>query len=200
MVSVSVFPFTTVSLFFSKPPFLCACFNLVIAGCAVIATAMAQIFTNTYQKSLNCDALQLLYHTSPYIAVGMLIMCPMFDDLTALQKYQYSWGCILRISFSCVLALGVNISNYLVLGKTSPLTYQVLGHLKTVLILILGFTVFNKTADIRNISGIGIAMIGVIAYTEITRRQNSTGNHTNGNNNSNNNSQSILPMTINSKK
>jgi hypothetical protein len=26
---------------------------------------------------------------------------------------------------SCVFALGVNISNYLVLGKTSPLTYQV---------------------------------------------------------------------------
>lgn len=44
---------------------------------------------------------------------------------------------------SCVLALGVNISNYLVLGKTSPLTYQVLGHLKTVLILVLGFTVFQ---------------------------------------------------------
>jgi solute carrier family 35 protein E3 len=42
-----------------------------------------------------------------------------------------------------VFALGVNISNYLVLGKTSPLTYQVLGHLKTVLILILGFTVFD---------------------------------------------------------
>lgn len=42
-----------------------------------------------------------------------------------------------------MLALGVNISNYLVLGKTSPLTYQVLGHLKTVLILVLGFTVFQ---------------------------------------------------------
>jgi len=47
------------------------------------------------------------------------------------------------IVVSCLFALGVNISNYLVLGKTSPLTYQVLGHLKTVLILILGFTVFN---------------------------------------------------------
>lgn len=47
------------------------------------------------------------------------------------------------LAVSCFFALGVNISNYLVLGKTSPLTYQVLGHLKTVLILVLGFTVFN---------------------------------------------------------
>lgn len=72
---------------------------------------------------------------------------------------------------SCVLALGVNISNYLVLGKTSPLTYQVLGHLKTILILVLGFVTFNKTIDFRNVIGIVIAMVGVVAYTEVRRNQ-----------------------------
>ena len=75
-----------------------------------------------------------------------------------------------RILVSCLFALGVNISNYLVLGKTSPLTYQVLGHLKTILILILGFTMFNKIVDPRNIIGIIVAMFGVAGYTEIKRR------------------------------
>lgn len=42
---------------------------IAFAGCAVTATALAQIYTNTYQKSLECDAMQLLYHTSPIIAV-----------------------------------------------------------------------------------------------------------------------------------
>jgi hypothetical protein len=42
---------------------------IVYASLAVLATSMAQIFTNTYQKSLDCNALQLLYHTSPIIAV-----------------------------------------------------------------------------------------------------------------------------------
>lgn len=69
-------------------------------------------------------------------------MCPMFDDVTALSKYQYTLPTVMRILLSCVFALGVNISNYLVLGKTSPLTYQVLGHLKTILILILGMCVW----------------------------------------------------------
>jgi len=99
--------------------------GLVFAACAVIATALAQIFTNVYQKSLDCNALQLLHHTAPLISIGMLIMCPFFDDVQALVKYQYTWPCVVRIALSCVLALGVNISNYLVLGKTSPLTYQV---------------------------------------------------------------------------
>lgn len=43
--------------------------SAVFAVCAVIATALAQIFTNTYQKSLDCNAMQLLYHTSPLIAL-----------------------------------------------------------------------------------------------------------------------------------
>jgi len=145
--------------------------GLMFATCAVIATSMAQIFTNTYQKSLDCNAMQLLYHTSPVIALGMLIMCPFFDDVQALWNFQYTTPCVMRIMVSCVFALGVNISNYLVLGKTSPLTYQVLGHLKTVLILVLGFTVFHKPVDLRNLIGIVIAMGGVIAYTEVRRRQ-----------------------------
>ena len=41
----------------------------------------AHVHTYRYQKSLECDALQLLYHTSPMIAVGMLCLCPMFDDI-----------------------------------------------------------------------------------------------------------------------
>lgn len=56
----------------------------------------------------------------------MLIMSPFFDDMKALHAYEYSPGCILRIFMSCVFAIGVNITNYVVIGKTSPLTYQVL--------------------------------------------------------------------------
>jgi solute carrier family 35 protein E3 len=145
--------------------------GLAFATCAVVATALAQIFTNTYQKSLGCDALQLLYHTSPLIAFGMLVMCFFFDDMATLPSFKMTLPCAVRISVSCCLALGVNVSNYLVLGKTSPLTYQVLGHMKTVLILVLGFLFFNRSLDMRNVFGIGVAMVGVVAYTEIKRRE-----------------------------
>lgn len=52
--------------------FLMNIYHSVFAGCAVVATSMAQIFTNTYQKSLDCNALQLLHLTSPYIALVRL--------------------------------------------------------------------------------------------------------------------------------
>jgi len=41
----------------------------VFAACAVVSTSMAQILTSTNQKSLNLDALQLLHHTAPIIAL-----------------------------------------------------------------------------------------------------------------------------------
>lgn len=146
----------------------------IYATLAVIATALAQIFTSSKQKSLGCNALQLLYHTSPVIAGGMLLMCPMFDDVDRLMNYVYTPGVIFRILLSCVLALGVNVSNYLVLGMTSPLTYQVLGHVKTIFILILGFVVFSKPVDARQAIGIVLGIASVVVYTELKRRQTAT--------------------------
>ena len=142
----------------------------VFAVLAVIFTSLAQIFTSSNQKELGCDALQLLYHTAPLIASGMFVMVPMLDDYQGLLNYEPNMAVITHIIISCVLALGVNISNYLVLGKTSPLTYQVLGHLKTIMILVLGFVVFHYESNQRVILGIVVALVGVIAYTEIKRR------------------------------
>ena len=123
-----------------------------------------------YQKRLSCNALQLLYLTSPIIMLGMMILIPFFDDIDKLMNYNWTWEVVCSILLSCILALGVNVSNYLVLGKTSPLTYQVLGHVKTILLLIISFYLFSYRLEKNNIMGILIAMGGVIAYSEVKRR------------------------------
>jgi hypothetical protein len=45
------------------------------------------------------------------------------------------------------------------------------GHLKTVLILVLGVVLFNSAVDLRQTLGIVVAMAGVVSYTEVKRRQ-----------------------------
>lgn len=124
---------------------------VVIAVFAVIATAMAQIFTNTYQKSLACDALQLLYHTSPYIALGMLLMCPLFDDVSSLAQYQYTTPCVMRIgnstpspfssfaflirfpSFSALLFLRPRSEHFELFSLRKNLTFNLPGKLNSFL-------------------------------------------------------------------
>lgn len=140
----------------------------VYAAVAVLCTVASQTFTSSLQRSLSCDANQLLYHTSPLIALGMLGLCPIFDDLSTISLSNLAL--VRDIFLSCILALGVNITNYLVLGKTSPLTYQVVGHLKTILIILGGVLLLGQQTNTKNTLGVLIAMFGVVSYSEVKRR------------------------------
>lgn len=69
------------------------------------------------------------------------------------------------ILLSCLIAVSVNFSTFLVIGKTSPVTYQVLGHLKTCLVLAFGYTLLHDPFTSRNIIGILIAIVGMGLYS-----------------------------------
>ncbi|KAH9617787.1 hypothetical protein KSS87_022668 [Heliosperma pusillum] len=76
--------------------------------------------------------------------------------------------CVAQIIFiilSCLISVSVNFSTFLVIGKTSPVTYQVLGHLKTCLVLAFGYTLLHDPFSWRNILGILIALVGMILYS-----------------------------------
>ena len=58
----------------------------------------------------------------------------------------------------------MNFSTFLVIGKCDAVTYQVLGHLKTMLVLMFGFVALNNPVAGKNILGIAIALAGMVAY------------------------------------
>ncbi|KAG5050223.1 hypothetical protein JHK85_011326 [Glycine max] len=72
---------------------------------------------------------------------------------------------IMVIVLSCMISIAVNFSTFLVIGKTSPVTYQVLGHLKTCLVLAFGYIIVHDPFSWRNILGILVAMVGMILYS-----------------------------------
>ncbi|KAA3468752.1 putative membrane protein isoform X1 [Gossypium australe] len=69
------------------------------------------------------------------------------------------------IVLSCLISVTVNFSTFLVIGKTSPVTYQVLGHLKTCLVLAFGYGLLHDQFSWRNIMGILIAVVGMVLYS-----------------------------------
>jgi drug/metabolite transporter (DMT)-like permease len=69
------------------------------------------------------------------------------------------------IVLSCLISVSVNFSTFLVIGKTSPVTYQVLGHLKTCLVLTFGYVLLHDPFSWRNILGILIAIVGMVLYS-----------------------------------
>jgi solute carrier family 35, member E3 len=69
------------------------------------------------------------------------------------------------IVLSCSIAVCVNFSTFLVIGTTSPVTYQVLGHLKTCLVLSFGYVLLKDPFTARNIVGILVAIFGMGLYS-----------------------------------
>lgn len=69
------------------------------------------------------------------------------------------------ILLSCSLAVFCNVSQYLCIGRFSAVSFQVLGHMKTVCVLTLGWLLFDSELTIKNIMGMAIAVVGMIIYS-----------------------------------
>jgi hypothetical protein len=57
------------------------------------------------------------------------------------------------------------MSQYLCIGRFSATSFQVLGHMKTVCVLILGWILFDSALTIKNILGMLLAIMGMVVYS-----------------------------------
>ncbi|KAL8057618.1 hypothetical protein ABFX02_04G195200 [Erythranthe guttata] len=140
----------------------------ILSLLAIITTCIGQILTNTIQKKLNVSSTQLLYQSAPFQSAILFVTGPFVDQFLTNQNvfyYNYSPLVVGFIVLSCLIAVFVNFSTFLVIGKTSPVTYQVLGHLKTCLVLAFGYTLLHDPFTSRNIVGILIAIVGMGMYS-----------------------------------
>jgi solute carrier family 35 protein E3 len=141
-----------------------------IALSALLVTSMYQIWVGTKQKELDCSSYQLLYYQAPLSALMLLPIVPLFDPLSTLKEMPTN-ETLIAILISSVLAFLVNLSIFLVIGKTSPVTYNVLGHFKLTVILTGSFVLFGQPLDAKNLTGILITLAGVIWYTNLKQNQ-----------------------------
>lgn len=75
------------------------------------------------------------------------------------------------IIVSSSLGLVVTLSTFLFIGATSSLTYNVVGHMKTVLIVSGGVLIFGDSMALKKLGGLCIAMSGIIWYSHIKMRE-----------------------------
>ncbi|KAJ6952913.1 UDP-xylose transporter 3 [Populus alba x Populus x berolinensis] len=140
----------------------------ILSLLAVLTTCVAQIMTNTIQKKFRVSSTQLLYQSCPYQALTLFIVGPFLDGLLTNKNvfaFKYTPLVLFFIVLSCLISVSVNFSTFLVIGKTSPVTYQVLGHLKTCLVLAFGYGLLRDPFSWRNILGILIAVVGMVLYS-----------------------------------
>lgn len=69
------------------------------------------------------------------------------------------------ILLSAVLAVMVNVSTFLIIGNTSAITYNVVGHLKLSMVLFFGFLAFESRMNLVNFGGVLVAFAGIFGYS-----------------------------------
>ncbi|CAI0428654.1 unnamed protein product [Linum tenue] len=75
------------------------------------------------------------------------------------------------IVLSCTIAVGTNLSQFICIGRFTAVSFQVLGHMKTILVLILGFIFFGKDGlNLHVVFGMIIAVAGMVWYGNASAR------------------------------
>jgi solute carrier family 35 protein E3 len=70
---------------------------------------------------------------------------------------------------SGVLASLLNLSQFLIIGRTSALTFNIVSNLKTVMIVGLSWWLEGKIPGVRDLVGVGMALGGAWAYSRVSR-------------------------------
>lgn len=167
-------------------PVACLCVGIAITGatdfqlnvtgtvCAVlnvVFTAFYQIWCGALQRSLGANPLQLQLYIAPMSAVGLLPFVPLLDDYRRSSPASiWAWtptpGVVGLIALTGVLAFCVNVSIFWVIGRTSAVSYNVLGHAKTTTLLTLDYVAFGRPLEWANATGLVVAITGVVTYTQ----------------------------------
>eukprot|EP00697_Spironema_sp_BW2_P010168 gnl/Spiro4/25294_TR12591_c0_g1_i1.p1 gnl/Spiro4/25294_TR12591_c0_g1~~gnl/Spiro4/25294_TR12591_c0_g1_i1.p1 ORF type:complete len:315 (+),score=59.59 gnl/Spiro4/25294_TR12591_c0_g1_i1:109-1053(+) len=143
----------------------------VVALIAVAFTAGAQLSVQYCQKKLGINSNQLAYISAPWTCLLMSLTAPIMDNLPTVRLSCWDFYTIALLVLTCVAAASINLTNFFIIGNLSPVSYQVLGHFKTCLVLILGFIFFRAPVAPANIIGIVIAVLATVVYTELKRRE-----------------------------
>lgn len=146
----------------------------------ILCTSFYQIWCGSLQTSLDANPLQLQLYIAPLSALFIIPFLPIFDNYwptspASIFNFPFNVPLLVNIGITGALALCVNISIFLLIGKTSAVTYNVAGNGKTAFLLTADFLFFERPFQLANVIGLSTTFAGVIWYTRLKlRAQNKT--------------------------
>ncbi|KAG8369273.1 hypothetical protein BUALT_Bualt15G0134300 [Buddleja alternifolia] len=142
--------------------------GFVAAFIAVWSTSLQQYYVHFLQRKYSLSSFNLLGHTAPAQGASLLLLGPFLDYWLTnkrIDAYGFSTPSMVFMILSCTIAVGTNLSQFICIGRFTAVSFQVLGHMKTILVLILGFLFFGKEGlNMHVVVGMIIAVFGMMWY------------------------------------
>lgn len=154
----------------------------ITAFIAVIATAISQSQNNFLQRTYNVNGPSMQHIVALQQAILALVSSVVIEFFGENSFLTHVFGHyeLLLILMTGMLAVASNVLAFAIIGKMSAVTYQVVGHVKTILIFVFGLIMFpppngeTKSQFYKKIFGLVISMVGVIFYTYLKLTDNQT--------------------------
>lgn len=159
----------------------------VLAVLSILLTAQYQIWQGSKQHEHALSPMQITHSVAmPQCVIGCSatllfdVFCPSLKDWMLLRhggllEHELTRETILWILACCALAVGMNVSTYGLLGKVGPVTYQVIGQLKTCLIIGFGYMFFDAKVPVAwlavRFTGVAIAVVGILSYARFKSQE-----------------------------
>eukprot|EP01104_Vermistella_antarctica_P007158 TRINITY_DN1790_c0_g1_i1.p1 TRINITY_DN1790_c0_g1~~TRINITY_DN1790_c0_g1_i1.p1 ORF type:complete len:360 (-),score=29.52 TRINITY_DN1790_c0_g1_i1:67-1080(-) len=146
-------------------------FEVLGFGAALTASLITALQAHISGKLLSTklDSINLLYNMAP-LAVLMLVLPTLYlesGDIRNNWKYAGQSEAMLTLVVSGFLAFALNVTQFLAIAKTSPLTFTVAGNLKVVISISLSVFIFQNQVTVWNGVGCAVALGGVMWYNRI---------------------------------
>ena len=140
-----------------------------IASAAFTVTALYQIWIGKKITDLNITAPQLLLNQAPVSVLLLACVAPFVDTAPnfALIPKNVLW----TLFGSGILASLLNLSQFLIIGRTSALTFNIVSNLKTIMIVSLSWWMEGRVPGPRDLVGVSLALGGAYAYSQVSAKR-----------------------------
>lgn len=140
-----------------------------IAAAAFTVTALYQIWIGKKITDLNITAPQLLLNQAP-VSVLLLACVSLFID-TPPTIILIPRNVLWTLFGSGILASLLNLSQFLIIGRTSALTFNIVSNLKTIMIVSLSWWMEGRVPGMKDLVGVGLALGGAYAYSQFSAKR-----------------------------
>ena len=150
-------------------------FSCVVALVAVLVTTQSQIWENQKEHEDQSDLIQIAHAQvlPSFFACALLAILLEFTSFNEEMNILYHTWTLTEIKWillSAAAAAFVNLCSYGLMEDTSIIAFEAAKHLKTVLILIASYYLYDADTHKawNNLLGIAIALCGTVSYTYLS--------------------------------
>ncbi|KAF2790063.1 TPT-domain-containing protein [Melanomma pulvis-pyrius CBS 109.77] len=140
-------------------------FGVIIATLAFCSTALYQIWIGKKIEDFAVSGPQLLLNQAPISVLLLIPFVPFFDKIPDLSLVPTN--ILYSVCASGIMASLYNLSQFLIIGRTSALTFNIVSHLKTIMILSIGWYSEGKILSSREWLGVLLALSGGWVYSHL---------------------------------